>query len=90
MGLIQDVKHYKKVKEFESIFFEVFGMTVAEAKKILTEKSTERIDYEPTETEKVAIQKAQNKKSTPEQLEEMFKDDIEEFYPYGKPVASNN
>ncbi len=87
MGLIKDVKHFKKVKEFEAMVEEVFGKSVKEIKALI-DKSEAIMNYRPVQvseaTKQENIQKALNK-MTPEQMVEVFAKETEEFYPDGKP-----
>jgi len=87
MGLIKDVKHLRKRREFEEMVKEVFGYSVDEIKAKLM--MTSKIAFDGVKTVEVS-QEVVNKnqenakeKMTPEQMVAMFAEDVEEFYPDG-------
>jgi len=85
MGLIKEVRHLKKVREFEAMVQEVFGKSVKEINEILDKKldfdsvTPVKVDEEVVKTNK---EKAKNK-MTAEELVAVFAEDVEEFYPDG-------
>jgi len=85
MGLIKEVRHLKKVREFEAMVQEVFGKSVKEINEILDKK----LDFDsvtPREVDQEVVknneEKAKNK-MTAEELVAVFAEDVEEFYPDG-------
>lgn len=89
MGLIADVKHYKKVKEFTELFKEIFGMSVEEAKERLAKPVVNNAPVEISEEQKQKYKEEAMSKMTPEQLVEVFSGDVERFYPDGNKPKSN-
>lgn len=88
MGLIKEMKHYKKLKEFEETFNEVFGMSVSEAKELL-KKPVVNAPVAVSEEQKAKYAEEALAKMTPEQLVEIFSGDVERFYPDGNKPKSN-
>lgn len=85
MGLMQIARHLKKIDDFKEIFEEVFGMSVEEAKARLQKPVEEVKKVEISDEEKKSIEQRNEKVTSPEELVKAFSEDIEEFYPNGKP-----
>ena len=81
MGLIARAKHLMKVDEFKDIFVEVFGISIEEAKKRLSDEPVQRVEVS-NET-KAKIEENNKKIMSPQQLVEVFAEQTEEFYPDG-------
>ena len=86
MGLIKEVRHLKKVREFEAMVQEVFGKSVKEINEILDKKLDFDSAVAPREVDEKVVQKNEEKakgKMTAEELVAVFAEDVEEFYPDG-------
>lgn len=89
MGLMAIARKLRRQDQFKEDFEEIFGMSVEEAKKLLVAKK----EATPVAVDKETKQKFADdakKHMSPEQLVEAFSDDVEEFYPNGKPKSTNN
>lgn len=82
MGLIARARHLGKIDKFKSMFQEVFGMSVEEAKAKLHEQGQK--PYEITDAIKEKINEKNEKTMSPEELVEIFAQETEEFYPNGR------
>jgi len=89
MGLIKEMKHYKKLKEFEELFKEVFDMSVSEAKEKLMKTKEGNTPVVVSEEQQKKYAEEAMSKMTPEQLVQVFSGDVERFYPDGNKPKSN-
>lgn len=76
---MKELRQFKKIKEFKETFFEVFGMTVEEAKGLLQQRKP--IEY--VETTKKPTTKETEQYSPGDDLKQ-FTEGLEELYPHGK------
>lgn len=100
MGLKRQAKlareEFVRQYEFEQRllkFLAKFGITekdLYDLPKALANQQTAIIKQVPTAEETKKIKEKAEKAFTPEDLVQMFSQDLEEFYPNGKPKKSNN